>query len=567
MASFTRRVMAAIRAFREAYITSGMAGFSRVGVGTAYDFETYEGRATRYEILWAYYQGNAYRNIYKWANKMKSEYKLYTYIRDIYNPGNRICNFHQTRLWGGPLDMAAGDGSEVTSALPIMNAEESMRSAISQLWKWSRFGVYKDIITLYGSIFGDVFVRITDDPDKEVVFFERIHPGWITDIRKDPLGAITSYEMQYSRLDPLKNDGTQAVYTEIAILDSDAVTYQTFRDGAPFAWDDSGVDEWTLPFPFIPMIHIQHNNVGLDWGWGELFPNLSKFRELDDQASKLSDQIRKMVDSPWLFSGVRPGKSGGNITITGLGDQNPTNQEIGREETPILYAHDPGARAYPLVSELDIAAALESVKELSGEIERSYPELRTTLGARQRDVSGRALLLARQEAEDKVAQRRVNYDSELERLHRMAVAIGGDAKYEGFIGFSLDKWDSEATDHDIDPKRPVFKPHPSETLDQDRALWTNASLAERVGVGLDEFLRDQQWDEARIADIINSDFYKMHLLLVAAQLNVVQDVAASGGSPSGQDGDDEGGSGDLSGRGTPTVPTDFDVSTLKQREG
>jgi len=31
---------------------------------------------------------------------------------------------------------------------------------------------------------------------------------------------------------------------------------------------------------------------------------MSKFREVDDIASKLDDQIRKMVDAPWLFIGM-----------------------------------------------------------------------------------------------------------------------------------------------------------------------------------------------------------------------------------------------------------------------
>lgn len=555
--------MTALRAFREAFMTAGMEGFEGdVAFSAIYNFEAADARVTRYDVLWAYYQGNAYRELHKWGKKMKAEYGLYTYIRDIYNPANRICNFHQTHIWGGHLDIDAGDGSEVPTALPILETKDNVRKALSQLWRWSRWGVKKDIITLYGSVFGDVFIRIVDMPDRELVYLDRVHPAWVVDIRKNELEEIMFYEMAYSRIDPEKDDGSSVLYTERATLVEDVgVMYETYRNNQPYAWNGED-EEWVVDYPFIPMVHVKHNDVGLDWGWSEMFPKLSTFRELDDQASKLGDQIRKMVDSPWLFTGIRPGRSGGTVTIEGLGDENsPKSSEITREETPILYAHDAQARAYPLVSELDIEAALGNVKEIQMEVEKSYPELRTSMrpGTSSGDVSGRALLLARQEAEDKVYARRVNYDDMLIRAHRMAIAIGGEAKYEGFGGFSYDDWNSEGTEHQLRTDRHVFKPHPSEALDQVRQLWTNASLAAKTGVGLEVFLKDQQWDEKRIKEIIDSEFYKLYLAGLAAQAQ-----------PTGPSTDDMGegeARGDVSGRKSPSGGQDFDVRTNKSREG
>jgi hypothetical protein len=550
--------MTAIRAFREAYMTAGMEGFDDLTFSTVYNFEEPTARATRYDVLWAYYQGNAYRNLHTWAKKLKSDYGLYTHIRDIYNPSLRICNFHQGHIWGGYLDREAGDGSEVYTALPIVDVEDTTRQAIAQVWEWSRWPVKKDIITLYGAVYGDVFLKIVDLPDRERVYIDRVHPGWITDIRKNALEEITFYEMQYNRYDPERNNGQSALYTELAMLTEEGVQYRTFKDNKPFAWDGES-EEWVVPYPFVPLVHIQHNDVGLGWGWAEIFPKLGTFRELDDQASKLGDQIRKMVDSPWFFSGVKPGATGGTITIQGTGEQNPTNPEISREETPIIYAHDTGADAKPLVSELDIEAALSNVKELGFEVERSYPELRTAMwrGRGQGDVSGRALLLARQEAEDKVHQRRVNYDDGLVVAHKMALAIAGSSGYEGFTGFSLEDWDTSAA-HQVNANRPVFKPHPTEVLDQSRQLWTNAHLAERVGTGLEIFLKDQQWDQERIDEIINSDFYQMHLETLASQIQPQQSDESEGGSTN---------RGDISGRGSESGSQDFDVNTIKQVEG
>jgi hypothetical protein len=78
---------------------------------------------------------------------------------------------------------------------------------------------------------------------------------------------------------------------------AEAVRRDAVLEGGALDWDGEGA-EWDYPYGFTPMVVFQHNNVGLDFGWSELFPGLSKFREVDDLASKLSDQIRKMVDAP-----------------------------------------------------------------------------------------------------------------------------------------------------------------------------------------------------------------------------------------------------------------------------
>jgi hypothetical protein len=211
---------------------------------------------------------------------------------------------------------------------------------------------------------------------------------------------------------------------------------------------------------------------------------------------------------------------------------------------------------------LDIEAALSHIKEIAAEVERSYPELRTgggMGGGQSREVaSGRALLIARGEAEDKIEQRRVNYDEKLVKIHRMAMAIASEAKYEGFEGFTFEDWDGKATDHRIKALRSVFRPHPTETLDQDRQLWTNAHLAENVGVPLEVFLRDNEWEDVRIAEIIDSDMYKLHIEMLT--------VTTQQGDGSSNEGD-EGDEGDTSGRGPLSGGSDFNVSTRKKTEG
>jgi hypothetical protein len=89
-------------------------------------------------------------------------------------------------------------------------------------------------------------------------------------------------------------------------------------------------------------------------------------------------------------------------------------------------------------------------------------------------------------------------------------------------------------------------------------LWTNAHLAENVGVPLEVFLRDNEWEEKRIKEIINSDMYKLHIEILAMPTEVVEQ-----GDEEGDDGDQ----GDTSGRGPISGGVDFNLATRKKTEG
>ena len=214
------------------------------------------------------------------------------------------------------------------------------------------------------------------------------------------------------------NNPAKVLYREVCTRDGDNVVYQTFLDKDLYAWDDDGVAEWSIPYGFVPMVIIQHNDAGFTWGWSELYPGMSKFREVDDLASKLSDQIRKMVDAPALLSGVSAPKNTPE-TATG-GRKLLSDPEGGREELPALYA-PAGSTFTPMVSSLSIKDAAEYIKDILKSIEEEYPELSDNLHNVQGDISGRALRINREPVEDKIAERRARYDDALVRSQQMAL--------------------------------------------------------------------------------------------------------------------------------------------------
>lgn len=485
--------MAGVKAFREAYVSAGTLGDSTFG--------SFDARGLRYALLWSFYENTQYRDIHTWATKLRADYGLYKHVRGIYNPAYRLGDFWQSHLWGGLLDPSAGDGKQMPSALPISIPDtnpraDPLRAAIATLWRDSNWQVNKDVTTLSGSILGDIALRIVDDVDRGKVYLSVVHPGTLADLDLDDFGNVKGYIVEETRPDPQRDDTAKTViYREVAERDGENVVYTTYLNGTPYAWN--GVTpEWAEAYGFIPLVFIKHNDVGQDWGWSELHPALGKIREADDLASKLHDQIRKLVDAPWLFSGVS--KPGTKPQVTGE-TATTTKPEPGREEIPALYG-PAGATATPLVAPLDIVGTTAEIKELLAEIERDYPELGADrLVTASGDASGRALRVARQPIETKVQKRRPNYDNALVRAQQMAIAIGGYRGYPGYKGFGLDSYAAGDLAHAID-NRPVFSKDPLDDLELKKEFWTVVQMATANGdVPTETVLRDLGWTDEQIA--------------------------------------------------------------------
>lgn len=430
------------------------------------DFNDWDSRRLRYDISWALYENTVYieavfRN---WVKSYKTKNGLYKYIRNIYNPSYRLGEFWKAHLWAGAL-------KDIPLVFPETVDDEALTKAIMQIWTWSNWEVKKDIIPLYGSVMGDVGILIIDDKVRGKVSFNVIHPGNIAFVEKDAMGNIKGYEIQEERPDPRTAARKAAVlYTEIAIRDGEDVVYTTLLDGKPWAWntDENGtpIETWTRPYGFVPMVLIQHNDVGLEWGWSEIHPGQSKFREVDDLASNLDDQIRKITHPFWLFAGVSKPEDSPTTSEPRLTGTAALNQpQPGREQQSAMYTPEKDAKAIPLVAPLEIEEVSNHIATIVDEIERDYPELHLmALDDEAGNISGRALRIIRQPAETKVNQRRPGYYNGLVRATQMAVAIAGSNDYEGFGGFDLKSFDRGLLDHSIG-KMPIFSVDPLDEIE------------------------------------------------------------------------------------------------------
>ena len=506
--------MAGYKAFQET--------FMRADLLAEKPFADFEARKLRYAILWGMYENTAYRNVHTWAQMYKTQYGLYRYTRAIYNPSYRLGEFWKTHLMGGALDPAAGDGKEVPSALPIIIPTENptLRNSIATLWQDSNWQINKDIMGLWGPVLGDTVLKIIDDPAREKVYLKNVHPGTVKDITLDDWGNIKAYVIEEKRANPKDSKSSvQVTYREEAARDGVNVVYRTYLDDRPYAWNPDTGEEWEEPYGFIPMVVVQHNNVGLSFGWSEIYPGLSKFREVDDLASKLSDQIRKMVDPFWLFAGVAKPK----VDKSAKPGDDENSPEQGREELPAIWAPDASARAQAITTDLNVADTSEHIKTILADIERDYPELNSDMHNVQGEISGRALRINREPSENKVQQRRPNYDNALVRAHQMAIAIGGFRGYEGYQGFDLDSYDAGALDHSIGA-RPVFAKDPLDDIEREQAFWTAANVAKSFGIPPLIYLKRQGWSEEDIAEIEQSEEYQLRSESMKASVDAMRNA-------------------------------------------
>lgn len=461
------------QAFYEGYITADLLDEN--------DFSDFAARQLRYQILWAFYENTAYRNIHTWAQGYRNRFGLYKYIRNIYNPAMRLADFHVGTIWGGGLSPDA----KKEGAIPIelrTGADESLRGAIAQVWLNSNWGVNKDIVTLWGAALGDVGIRIVDDVAGGQVYLEYVHPSTIKMVQMNARGFVKRYEIEETRTD---NDGKDATYTEVASRgEGETVIFETYRNGKPYGWGNYP-DSWEEKYGFIPFVMIRHRNVGLPFGWAEVHPLRSKLNEVDDQASLLHDQIRKMVNTPWLFNFAKPKSTPATTTGSATTDK----PEPGREELPALYIDKPEAKGQALVSELQIEQVLAGIQKLLEEMERDYPELQMDIWSGEGDTSGKALGEARKRVEAKILQRRASYDGDLVRAHQMAIAIGGVKGYQGFSGYGLDSFKTGKLNHRVAP-RPVFPESEAEMFARKKMIWETIGTVSGEMVPVETILRD-----------------------------------------------------------------------------
>ena len=403
------RLMSATTAFLTTFNERALVPSER------YAWDDYDYRAIRYALAEGYYSNVVYSQIETYAPKLKVDRHLYKHIRGIYNPVNRLVEFYASKLYGGVLDFE--DMSN--GALPLNLLNPALELPIRQTWLWSNWRSQKTVYGRTGAKCGDVFLWVADDVEARKVRLEVVQPYKVQALDVDGAGNVTAATLEYLRED----DGGEYTYK----LEIDKALFKSYRNGK----DD---DEWPNLYGFVPLVQVQHRDVGMGWGTYAFHGSEAKIDEVNDAASVLNDGVRKMVTPPLAITNATA-----QTTVTTGADGTKTPGQGLKDETPILYLPKDAIVTY-LTMPINVADATANVQALLEELERDMPELAMH---RLRQISrptAPGVKAAFDDAITRVEETRSLYDDGYVRAQKMAVSIGGFRGYEGFEGFDLNSY-------------------------------------------------------------------------------------------------------------------------------
>lgn len=413
-------------------------------------WDDYQARISRYDLYETYYTNTAYTSFAKHLTFFKRNRRLYRNIRGVYNPIFRLIQLYTAKLYGGFLDY---DKLE-EGAIPIEGADDTLRAAIRQLWQWSNWGSKKSLYGRTGAKLGDVFIKIVDEPLKERLRMEVVHPAKVKYVDFDGAGDIRKIIFEYPCTEEIVNDNgtiTLKPYTYREIITPEK--FYTYKNGQPFAYhldyDGTPLTEWDNEYGFVPVVMCQHIDEGFKFGATNFSTLLHKIDELNDVVSLLDDQIHKTITPIWAFVGAT-GKD-----VIKVAPKETGSSTTDRDQVPAMYLPDGASNPFAMVAQINIADTIAQINELLKEIERDLPELVLHRIREGGAMTAPGVRAGFSDASDRIIEARGNYDAVLVKAQKMAIAIGGYRGYRNFEPYSLESLGDGSLDHYIG-ERPVI---------------------------------------------------------------------------------------------------------------
>ncbi len=543
MPSFMDRLYGAYLGFREPAMFANPTGGGARGIhggGFAGGWGDFRSRQLRYEVLWAFYEQNAYRDVQGWPQQLRATYGLYEGVRDLFGIAHQLGEFWAAHLQGGHLDLEAGDGQSAPSALPIVMAKENpaVREGLGELLKRSNWAIQKDVAARFGVTTGDVFLEIRADNESETVRLGVVPAGRVKWADLTTEGDVAACELEYLRPDPRHKASDESIngprtpyvrYNEIVTPDPSGKGYRwsTYLDGIAFTWPGNPGPTWTVgDLPFCPLVKVQHINIGLGWGQAEAMAALSGMREIADLSSCLTDWARKACNAPHLMTGMANPASdpaavaraaaqpataaqlrsgiGGEFAGAGFGGLNQSRAEApSRSANNYLYVQDVDAKAHPLVLPVPVEGLGHQIDRLKAKNDSDYPELSFERIRASGQASAEAIREARKPAEAKIHARRVEYDNASVRAFRMALTLGGLRGYRHYEPFNAGSYDDGKLDFRIGD-RPAFAPDPMEKIAERMARYQAMQSATAAGLPLDLAMEEAGYSKQDIARAVQA---------------------------------------------------------------
>ena len=420
---------------------AGWSGGTIAGLTPQRDipYGDYLQRRSRYMLAESYYYNTIYDNLNGFAPYLKSDERLYKFIRGIVNPVQQENDLIVSYTYKGTVDQ----DNPKKGALPL-KYDDRLEPAIKQVLKWSNLDQQLGTYVSNAALLGDAAWWVVDDPAKRRVRLELLDPARVKYVERDEVGNVKSAVIEYekeeepdvARYEPSKSGmELRKAKTYLYTLKVDQNKFQTFKDGEPFAFyndaDGNPVSEWDNIYGFVPL-KLAYYTEGKDgWGRNSFFGTPRRqIDELNDQASLINDSIRNVVVPMLVAKGVA---SAAEISST-VAD---------KDALRILYLSNPEGSIEPLSIPLDIGGASGNRDALERQLKANMPILSLAdireIGG---NLSGTAIENMFGDAISVIENVRKNLDPAAAAVLQMALTMGGIQGYDGFQGITADSYDN-----------------------------------------------------------------------------------------------------------------------------
>lgn len=427
----------------------------RAYLNPAKDTTQFATRKMAYDLYWSYYNNAAFERVSTdlWQ-AYREQYRLYPYIRSIYNPTRRLVGFYVGSIYPGLVTV---DPMMETNGVPIAiplgeQMPDELRNAIGQVFQWSNWQSAKDRLVKFGAATGDVGIEIVDDMERERVYPIVRWPGHVCDVDRDERGNVERAVIEYE-VDERDEAGDMEKYQYRKVMTKESIV--TYRNGNPYDFSGLGA-EVPNEYGFVPFVWCQHADVGSDHGTPAIDGVLGKIDQLNDLVSRVHKQMGIAAESPQIVASDSPLSSAIDPAAAAELDKN--------EVKLILLRGKAGTTTASLGGNLDVGQALLYVQELLKEIEHDLPELGMYQELRSMSaLTGPAASRLLGDVQAKVCSAASQYDQATKQALQMTVAIAGwrlgrgdwkrkDRQQVNFKGFDLTSYEAGDLDIEIQPR-------------------------------------------------------------------------------------------------------------------
>lgn len=409
-----------------------------------------------------------------------------------YNPVKQIVDAYQNMLPGQyGVDIAVAekvDGRDVNRVLL-----DRAQDPLGKLWRQSNLDTHKQELQRTGANLGTVGIRVvsdTSEPSQPRVYLDFDHPSKIVDYEEDSRGNVVHVRLEYTTVMGFAKEARDVEVVEEFDRERLSVTY----DGVEQLADQ------TNELGFCPYVIYRHRGTK---GFG---------RPCHDGTLPIIDAINWTITNQGesIYEHMWP-----QWFLTAGGAQ-PTQVNFGKGRVWYVAtnADAPPPSATAIVPQLDQASGTKFIEDRKGEVRERQPE--TALGSLDTlsGLSGESyakLLLA---AEERVLSARANLQHALKRAIQMGFSYQIANRMADFgtgLGTreAADRaFNSGALDFEFKGQPAVPRTAADKVLQVDADLaertkkLANANTLQRMGLPLEEVLREAGYDDQRVQELL-----------------------------------------------------------------